>query len=92
MNPLHDYLLQIRAAVSAFTGVRIERYREEILTATRANLRIRLRLADSSLLEISEALVAEEGTLTWLSYRYHWQHASGRFDPALRRCPSSSRD
>jgi len=84
MTSLHDYLLQIRQAIVA--GVRVEQYREQILTTTRANLRIRLRLADNSLLEISEALVAEEYTLTWLSYRYHYQDAFGvlvfRYDNA----------
>jgi hypothetical protein len=78
VSPLHDYLRQVREAIAASAGVRVERHREELFTATRANLRIRLRLPDDSFLEISEALVVEEGALTWLSYRYHWQDASGR--------------
>lgn len=86
MNPLRRYLLGVRQAIRAWAGVRIEQYQEQRLTATRANLRMRLRLADHSLLEISEALLAEEGALTWLSYRYHWQDPSGhailRYDDA----------
>lgn len=78
MTSLQSYLRQIRDAITAFPGVEVERYREELLTATRANVRIRLRLADNSFLEISEALVVEEGTLRWISYRYHWQDAAGR--------------
>lgn len=78
MSPLSTYLQQVREAIETFPGARVERYRAELLTASRANLRIRLRLPDDSFLEISEALVVQEGTLSWLSYRYHWQDASGR--------------
>jgi hypothetical protein len=68
VSPLHDYLRQVREAIAASPGVRVERHREELFTATRANLRIRLRLPDDSFLEISEALVVEEGVLSWISY------------------------
>jgi hypothetical protein len=71
VSPLYTYLQQVRQAIETFPGARVERYRAELLTASRANLRIRLRLPDNSSLEISEALVVQEGTLTWLSYRYH---------------------
>jgi Family of unknown function (DUF6516) len=84
--PLQDYLLAIRQAISGLAGVQVELYREQLLTAIRANLRIRLRLVDQSLLEISEALVIQEGELARLSYRYHWQNVSGqvlfRYDDA----------
>jgi len=86
MTPLLDYLTQIRQAIDAFTGVQVERYQEQFLTDTRANLRIRLRLPDNSFLEISEALLVEEGEIIWLSYRYHWQDPIGclilRYDDA----------
>ena len=86
MSPLRDYLAQIQQAISTFPGIQVEEYWEQLLTATRANLRIRLHLADNSLLEISEALAVEGGRLTWLSYRYHWQAATGnlilRYDDA----------
>lgn len=71
MTPLQHYLLEVRQAISNLPVTQVERYREQLLSVTRANLRIRLRLTDHSLLEISEALVMREGTLTWLSYRYH---------------------
>lgn len=86
MSLLHEHLAQVRQAVSAFSGILVEEYWEQLLTATRANLRIRLRFADHSLLEISEALAVEGGSVTWLCYRYHWQHATGhlilRYDNA----------
>ncbi len=78
MSPLQDYLRQVREVIATFPGAQVERHRAELLTTSRANLRIRLRLPDDSFLEISEALVVEEGAITWLSYRYHWQDASGR--------------
>lgn len=71
MSPLHDYLAHVQQVISTFPGIQVEEYWEQLLTATRANLRIRLHLADNSLLEISEALAVEGGRLTWLSYRYH---------------------
>lgn len=56
-----------------------ENYTEEILTAERANLRIRLRLDNGALLEINEALVVANGALTTLGYRYHLQRADNEF-------------
>lgn len=55
--------------LSAYT----ESYVEEILTAERANLRIRLRFENGSLMEINEALVIENGAIKTLGYRYHLQ-------------------
>ena len=52
-----------------------ESYVEEILTANRANLRIRLRFKNGALLEINEALIVENGSLKSLGYRYHLQRA-----------------
>jgi Family of unknown function (DUF6516) len=78
MTVLDDYLLKIRQTISGFAEIQVEQYREQLLTANRANLRIRASLSDKSLLEISEALVVNEGVLTWLSYRYHWQDNTGR--------------
>lgn len=72
MSPLHDYLAHVRQAIRTFPGIHVEEYWEQLLTATRANLRIRLHLVDNSLLEISEALAVEGARLIWLSYRYHW--------------------
>ena len=63
MSPLRDYLAQVQQAISTFPGVQVEEYWEQLLTVTRANLRIRLHLAGNSLLEISEALAVEGGRL-----------------------------
>jgi len=71
VSPLQDYLLLVRTLIETFPGAQVERYRAELLTASRANLRIRLLLPGDSVLEISEALLVEEGTLRWISYRYH---------------------
>lgn len=87
MSPLHDYLAHVQQVISTFPGIHVEEYREQLLTATRATLRIRLHLVDNSLLEISEALAVEGSRLTWLSYRYHWQDTTGhlilRYDNTL---------
>lgn len=75
MSPLRDYLAQIQQAISTFPGVQVEEYWEQLLTATRANLRIRLHLADNSLLEISEALAVEGGRLAWLNLILRYDNA-----------------
>jgi hypothetical protein len=62
MSPLRDYLAQVQQAIRTFPGIQVEEYWEQLLTVTRANLRIRLHLADNSLLEISEALAVEGGS------------------------------
>jgi hypothetical protein len=86
MSPLRDYLAQVQHAISTFPEIQVEEYWEQLLTVTRANLRIKLHLADNSLLEVSEALAVEGSSLTWLSYRYHWQDTTGhlilRYDNA----------
>jgi hypothetical protein len=43
MNPLRRYLLEVRQAIKAWAGVRIEPYQEQRLTASRANLPPRSR-------------------------------------------------
>jgi uncharacterized protein DUF6516 len=82
---LAEYFAEIFQLIQALAGVRIERYEEQLLSATRGNLRLRLRFADQALLDISEAVVCTTGTLQWLSYRYHYQEPSGlvlRYDNA----------
>ncbi len=76
MNTVEEYFDHVRRLVQNLPEAQAERYEEHILTATRGNLRIRLRFADNALLEISEALVLVGGELYWLSYRYHYQDAS----------------
>jgi len=74
MNGILDYFERVQALISGLSRVEIERYDEQVLSGERGNLRIRLRFFDNSLLEISEAIYINEGTFTWLSYRYHYQH------------------
>lgn len=75
---LHDllerYLAAIEAAVTQLPAY-VESYAEEVLTPERANLRIRLRFQSGCLLEISEAIIVENGGLKTLGYRYHFQDA-----------------
>ena len=72
-NILSDYLNQVEQAIVQSPNVYVERYEEEILTSIRANLRIRLRFAQTHLLEINEAIVITDNQLKFLDYRYHFQ-------------------
>jgi hypothetical protein len=71
---LAAYLDSIENAQQNLTDVYAEKYEEEILTFDRANLRIRLRFSNGSLLEINEAVMVEMQKLSFLSYRYHYQN------------------
>ena len=71
---LERYFAEIEAAVTQLPAY-AENYVEEILTPERANLRIRLRFQSGYLLEISEAIIVENGVLKTLGYRYHFQGA-----------------
>lgn len=70
---LTQYLREIETAVQTLTNCHVERYHEEILSSNRANLRIRIRFTNGCLLEINEAVVAENQILQTLGYRYHLQ-------------------
>jgi hypothetical protein len=76
---LHDllerYFVRVEAAVAQLPAY-TENYVEEILTAERANLRIRLRFQSGGLLEINEAVIVENGLFKTLGYRYHLQSAA----------------
>ncbi|MDH2915908.1 MAG: DUF6516 family protein [Gallionella sp.] len=72
---LERYFAEVEASVARLPAY-AESYAEEILTAERANLRIRLRFENGALLEINEALIVENGTLKSLGYRYHFQRAN----------------
>ena len=73
-NFLERYFAEIEEAVTQLPAY-AESYVEEILTPERANLRIRLRFQSGCLLEISEAIIVENGVLKTLGYRYHFQRA-----------------
>lgn len=70
---LSDYLAQVEQAIQEYSNVYVERYEEEFLSPTRANLRIRLRFNKTYLLEINEAIVVINSQLEFLDYRYHFQ-------------------
>jgi predicted ATPase len=86
MRAIEEYFTYIYQLVQGLAEVHAERFEEQRLSATRGNLRIRLRFSDQALLEISEAVVLTAGELRWLSYRYHYQDPSGamlfRYDNA----------
>ena len=59
---LEEYFANISRLIQGLTGVDIERYEEQLLSATRGNLRLRLRFPDQALLEMSEAVLCTAGT------------------------------
>lgn len=70
---LSQYLSHVEGEVRKLKGAYVERYEEEILAVNRVNLRVRVRFPDGYMLELNEAVVVEEGQLTHLGYRYHFQ-------------------
>lgn len=68
------YLDHIEKIVLGCDTAYVERYTEEILTPGRVNLRIRIRFNQGNLLEINEAVVIDNDSLTYLDYRYHCQN------------------
>lgn len=62
MSPdlLSEYLGSVEACMRKLKDVYVERYEEEFITNARINLRIRIRFMTGHLLEINEAVVAEE--------------------------------
>ena len=75
MRTIDEYFTRVRELVQGVADAQAERYEEQMLSATRGNLRIRLRFTNQSLLEISEAIVLVGEEPHWLSYRYHYQDA-----------------
>jgi hypothetical protein len=57
-DPLRQYLEEVESAVRDLQGVFGERYQEEILTAERVNLRIRIRFPQGFLLELNESVIS----------------------------------
>ncbi len=74
---LHDilsqYLADIEDSIRKLESANVERYEEEVLTSSRANLRIRVRFLNGHLLEVNEAIVIEADQLKHFGYRYHFQ-------------------
>ena len=78
LNELTQYLGNVEAAVRVIQNANIERYEEEILSSDRVNLRIRIRFAKGYLLEMNEAVIVENGQISHLGYRYHFQDQNNR--------------
>ena len=74
---LHDILSQyfadIEDSIRRLERANVERYEEDVLTTSRANLRIRVRFLSGHLLEVNEAIVIEADQIKHLGYRYHFQ-------------------
>jgi hypothetical protein len=70
---LSQYLGDIEDSIRRLERANVERYEEEILTSSRANLRIRVRFLSGHLLEVNEAIVIEADQIKHLDYRYHFQ-------------------
>ena len=60
LNHLSKYLESVEGAIRKLERVYVERYEEEILTAYRVNLRIRIRFQTGLMLELNEAIISEE--------------------------------
>ena len=73
LDLLSEHLGAVEAIVRKLEGVYVERYEEEIIADNRVNLRIRVRFNSGYLLELNEAIIAEEATIIRLYYRYHFQ-------------------
>jgi hypothetical protein len=74
---LHDilsqYLGDIEDSLRRLKSATVERYEEEVLTSSRANLRIRVRFLSGHLFEVNEAILIEANQLKHLDYRYYFQ-------------------
>jgi|SRR3990172_12571426 len=73
LNHLSKYLESVEGAIRKLERVYVERYEEEILTAYRVNLRIRIRFQTGHMLELNEAIISEENQIRHIGYRYHFQ-------------------
>ena len=73
LNIISSYFTDVEKALKSLTNCHIEKYEEEILTSSRANLRIRIRFSQGYLLELNESVIVESKKLQHLSYRYHFQ-------------------
>lgn len=70
---LSEYLDGVEKLVNEVKHAYVEMYEEEILTEDRVNLRIRIRFTNGHLLELNEAIKAEQDSINHLNYRYHFQ-------------------
>ncbi len=72
-STLQKYIVTLEKAVRSLDEAYVELYEEEVITEDRLNIRLRIRMSDDFLLELNEAVVAEEQLIRHLGYRYHFQ-------------------
>ena len=72
-STLEQYLLDLEQLLHYLEDAYIELFEEEIVTNERLNLRLRIRMGNNFLLEVNEAVIAEENAIQHLGYRYHFQ-------------------
>jgi hypothetical protein len=58
-EPLVAYLREEEEAIRRIAGAHVEQYEEEVLSADRINLRVRVRFTAGHLLELNDAVVVE---------------------------------
>ena len=78
LDLLSKYLQKLEGAIRELEDAYVENYDEEILSANRVNLRIRVRFRSGHLLELNEAVIVEAGHIMHLGYRYHFQGQENR--------------
>lgn len=72
---IQAYLDEIELLLLGLSNVYVEEYSAVILTAERANIRIRIRFSLRYLLAISEAVLVVDNQVNCIDYRYHFQDA-----------------
>jgi len=70
---LLKYFDNVEACLSKYSNFYVQQFQGTLLTASRANLRLRVRANQVYLLAVSEAILVVEGQITYLDYRYHFQ-------------------
>ena len=75
LDLLSRYLGDVAIDVRKLENAKVERYEEEILSANRVNLRIRIRFLSGYLLELNESVIVEAEDIVHLGYRYHFQNS-----------------
>ena len=72
-SALRAYFDGIEQQLFMLPNLYVEQFNAIILTAERANLKLRLRFKGRYLLAISEALQVVDGQIVQIDYRYHFQ-------------------
>lgn len=70
---LLQYFERVEACLSPYPTFYVEQFQGTLLTSSRANLRLRVRVNQVYLLAVSEAILVVEGQIAYLDYRYHFQ-------------------